>query len=356
MHRRDFLRTSSLAAAVLGAKAASPTPGVAAPAILNKSLELTLASPWKAASGGYPDQAHGFARRLEQTLGGRLKLHLETRPQSAIEALTSGACDLYFGPEHANTAHHQAFGFFAGLPGEGAADPATFEAWLVAGGGQDLWDELSAKFGVKALMAGHTGPAPGLWSTRRIRSLTDISREQIWAEGLARQVIAGIGARAADVGPNGVVDGLARREIIAAEWGNAAQSLAAGFPSVARFCTLGSISAQGSLLALTMKRHVWDRLTPDLQLTLSAAAADEARRSAADWRANDHLLRQALVQTLQIAYVPLPLDVAAAIARVSEAVIADATTRDALSARINTSYKRFMRFPSLRESAKLNSV
>ena len=141
MHRRDFLRTSSLAAAVLGAKAASAAPGLGAPAILNKTLELTFASPWKAASGGYPDQAYGFARRLEQTLGGRLKLHLETRPQSAIEAVGSGASDLYFGPEHANVAHHPAFGYFAGLPGNAAADSAAFEAWLVAGGGLcRLWN------------------------------------------------------------------------------------------------------------------------------------------------------------------------------------------------------------------------
>lgn len=365
MHRRDFLRTSSLAAAVLGTKtaAAAPsigapafgTPGIGAPAILTKTLELTIASPWKPASSGYPDQVFGFARRLEQTLGGRLKLHHILRTGGAIETLNSGASDLYIGPEHANVSHHPAFGFFAGLPGDAAADPQAFEAWLVASGGQDLWDELSGKFGVKALMCGHTGPAPGLWSTRRLRTLSDIKGEQIWVQGLARDVVTAIGARASDLGPNSAVDGLARREIIAAEWGNATHSLAAGFPSVARFCTLSSFSQQGSVLALTVKREVWDRLTHDLQITLSAAAADEARRTAADWRANDEIMRRALTETLQIGFVPLPRDMSTAIAKVSGAVIAEVAAKDGLSARINASYMRFFRLAAAGQ-AKMNSV
>ncbi len=340
MHRRDFLRTSSLAAAVLGAKAANASPGVPSPAIITRTLELTLASPWKAGSSGYPDQTHNFAKRLELALGGRLKLHLQTRPQSAIEAVASGASDLYFGPEHANVAHHPAFAYFAGLPGETSADFATLEMWLTAGAGQELWDELSAKYGVKALMAGHTGPGPGLWSTRPIRALSDIANATVYVEGLAREVVRGLGAQAADLAPDMVASSLARRAIVAAEWGNPAQSLAAGFPSVAKFCTQQSINQQGSVLALTISRPVWDRLTADVQITLSAAAAEECRRACTDFKANDKILRRALSETLQIAFRPLPRDLELAIARVSEAVIADTATFDRISHRINEDYMR----------------
>ena len=340
MHRRDFLRTSSLAAAVLGAKAANASAGVPAPAIITRTLELTLASPWKAGSSGFPDQTHNFAKRLESALGGRLKLHLQTRPQSAIAAVASGASDLYFGPEHANVAHHPAFAYFAGLPGATSADFDTLEMWLTAGAGQEFWDELSAKFGVKALMAGHTGPSPGLWSTRPIRALADIAGAPVYVEGLAREVVRGLGARAVDLAPDLVAGSLARRAIVAAEWGNPAQSLAAGFPSIAKFCTQQSINQQGSVLALTISRPVWDRLTADVQITLSAAAAEECRRACTDFKANDQILRRALSETLQIAYRPLPRDLELGIARVSEAVIADTATFDGISHRINGDYMR----------------
>ena len=263
-----------------------------------------------------------------------------SRPQSAIEAVASGASDLYFGPEHANVAHHPAFAYFAGLPGETSADFATLEMWLTAGAGQELWDELSAKYGVKALMAGHTGPGPGLWSTRPIRALSDIANATVYVEGLAREVVRGLGARAADLAPDMVASSLARRAIVAAEWGNPAQSLAAGFPSVAKFCTQQSINQQGSVLALTISRPVWDRLTADVQITLSAAAAEECRRACTDFKANDKILRRALSETLQIAFRPLPRDLELAIARVSEAVIADTATFDRISHRINEDYMR----------------
>ena len=351
MHRRDFLRTSSLAAAVLGAKAANAPVGVSAPPTITRTLELTLASPWKPGSGGYPDQTHNFAKRLEGALGGRLKLHLETRAQSAIDAVGSGASDLYFGPEHANVVHHPGFAYFAGLPGDTAADQATLEMWLTAGAGQELWDELSGKFGVKALMAGHTGPGPGFWSTRPIRALSDIANTTIYVEGLAREVVRGLGAQAADLAPDQVAGNLARRAIFAAEWGNPAQSLAAGFPSIAKFCTQTSINQQGHVLALTISRPVWDRLTPDVQITLSAAAAEECRRATADCKANDMILRRALSETLQIAFRALPKDLETAISRVSEAVIADSATFDRLSARINDDYVRSLRPHLARRSA-----
>ena len=131
---------------------------------------------------------------------------------------------------------------------------------------------------------------------------------------------------------------------------------AAGFPSVAKFCTLGSFNNQGSVLALTIKREVWNRLTEDVQITLAAAAASEARRSAADWRANEDLMRRALVETLQIAFVPVPDDLIAAINRVAGAVIADVAARDSLSARINASYMRFIRPPVPLARHKMNIV
>lgn len=355
MRRRDFLKSSSLAAAVLGAKAAGAAPGLSSPSILGKTLELRMAIPWRAKSGGYADQAAGLAQRLEAALGGRLKLHLETRVESAIDTVGSDGGDLHFGPVHGNVARHPAFGYFAGLPGKTAAEPAAFEGWLTTGGGQALWDELARPFGIKAMMAGHTGPGPGFWATRKLQSLSQIANQKIYAEGLSREVVTALGATAADLRADDVVDGLARRELLAAEWGNPTQCLAAGFPLVAKFCTIGSITDQGSVLALTINRRVWDRLTADMQATLAAVAADETRRSTADVAANDAIMRRALGETLQISFLPLPLDIDAAIQRVSEAIIADVASRDALSDRIDASYMLFVR-PHRAVRRKVNVV
>src|SRR3990172_7850700 len=47
-------------------------------------------------------------------------------------------------------------------------------AWVEAGGGQALWDELYAPFGVKPFMGGNTGVCMGGWFRRELRSADDL--------------------------------------------------------------------------------------------------------------------------------------------------------------------------------------
>ncbi len=339
MRRRDFLKSSGSAAAVLGAsKATEAAAGIVRPALIGKTIELTLASPWPSSRGGFPDSVARFAHSLQTTYGTRLRLRTDLVASSGLEAVTSGASDIFFGPAQADVAHHPALGYFAGLPGHSGLNPDLLSAWLSQGGGQALWDETSALFGVKSILVGHTGPSPGFWSTRRIRSLADISSEQIYAEGLAREVVKGLGGRPSDCQPGEVTGKLARAEIFAAEWGNPAQSLTAGFPAIAKFCTTSSISRHGSALAITFRKSTWDGFDAELQNAITTAASQEMARSIADARDSDDLLRRALIDALQIDFVPLPPDVSAAIDRISGAIVADVAAKDALSVRINQSY------------------
>ena len=342
MRRRDFLKTSGLAAAALGVgKATEAAADLARPSIVARTVELTVASPWKSGRGGFPESVSNFVQRLQAAAGPRLRLRANILAQDSFDAVTSGAADLYFGPVQASVTHHPAFAYFAGLPGQSSLAPDALAGWLRDGGGQALWDETSALFGVKSILVGHTGPSPGFWSARRIRSLSDISAEQIYAGGLAGEVIKGLGAKPSSAAPSEVTGKLARAEIFAAEWGSASQSLSAGFPAVAKFCTASAITQQGSALALTIRRSNWERFEPGLQNAITATAGQEFNRSLADSRDGDAAMRDALREALQIAFIPLPGDVSAAIDRISGAVVADVATYDGLAGRINQSYLDF---------------
>ena len=48
--------------------------------------------------------------------------------------------------------------------------PSEHVAWIDAGGGQALWDELYAPFGVKPFMGGNTGVCMGGWFRRELKS------------------------------------------------------------------------------------------------------------------------------------------------------------------------------------------
>src|SRR3974377_2357846 len=68
--------------------------------------------------------------------------------------------------------------------------PNEHVAWVDAGGGQALWDELYAPFGVKPFMAGNTGTCMGGWFRREIKSRDDVRGLKLRSLGLGGEASA----------------------------------------------------------------------------------------------------------------------------------------------------------------------
>ena len=357
MDRRSFLKSSAgIAAAMAPAAATASAAGASRAPSLSKSVQdVVLSSPWPDNSGGYADQVFGFGQRLERASDGRLKVHYQTCAGNAQDPTSSGQAGLRFGLAHEYVALNPAFGFFAGLPAGMGLPFDALERWLIAGGGGTLWDEMSAEFGLKMLLAGHTGPSLGLWSARPLTSINDLTGQTIQAGGLADEVIKSLGGSPGRVPSHDLPHALVRGAVRAAEWGNGAQCLAAGLADHVKYCTATGLNCQGSSLTLTVSQHVWNGLGSGLQAVLTATAAAEARRSAAEAEANCAIVRHALHDVKGVQFYALPQDVAAASSRVTEAIVADIAARDRLSARINQSYVR-AKAASLGADMFLNAV
>ena len=210
MDRRDFLKSTGAAAVAAGAAAstqatASDADNPAAPAILSgvRHLMLSSTSPTDLPGSG----AERLALRIGAATAGRVRIEVR---------IGAGDADLTFGSAH--HAAHPAFAYFAGLPfGEGL-DTASLQTWLVAGGGQMLWDELAAAYGFKSLIAGHTGESDGVWAAERLESKSDLADLRIAVSGLAGDVVSAFGATVVGVGPGELKAALADGRVAAAEW------------------------------------------------------------------------------------------------------------------------------------------
>ena len=64
---------------------------------------------------------------------------------------------------------------------------------MLAGGGQQLWDDLAANFDVKAMLAGHTGEQPCFVASRRVSDVGELAGGKVAVSGLARDVVRGFG-------------------------------------------------------------------------------------------------------------------------------------------------------------------
>jgi TRAP-type mannitol/chloroaromatic compound transport system substrate-binding protein len=149
-----------------GTAAVAATGRLTAPAIAQGIKELKLVTDWGSPSE-FPGQA-GSADRLAQSIGamsdGRLKVTVYpagtlVRAFETFDAVSAGVADMYHTDEVYFASKSPAPNFFATVPYGLTADELC--AWVLFGGGQELWDEIDAQFNIKPLMATNTGEQMG---------------------------------------------------------------------------------------------------------------------------------------------------------------------------------------------------
>jgi TRAP-type mannitol/chloroaromatic compound transport system substrate-binding protein len=213
-------------------------------------------------------------------------------------------------------------------------------AWL-ANAGEQLWDDLSAKFNLKSLLAGHTVSSPGLWSIDKLATLNGLAGRRVQSRGLACEVLKGMGAEPIHrTGNDQDYAALTHGTLGAIDLDCLTNGIAGGLSQIAKFCMLGGLTTDGSAVSVTFNRDIWLSLGPKLQNVVRSVAANEFARSTAAATANRQIIQRALAEVHGVTFYSAPSDLANTAARVAEAVVADVAARDQISMRINAEYMK----------------
>jgi TRAP-type mannitol/chloroaromatic compound transport system substrate-binding protein len=343
MDRREFLRTTGAAAAATATAAGAAAqhngsdPEVAAPSVAAGVHELRLAMPWTDGVAGFPDQGRRLSQRIATLSEGRYRIDFVAG--NGFSAVRAGEADLYFGSEHDHLDSHRALSYFAGLPGDRGVPPRRLAAWMLVGGGQALWDDLAGQFGIKAMLAGHSGESRFL-ATRHIGRMGELAGQKVSVTGLARDVVRGFGLEPVTVDAADLALAMARGDILAAEWGGAIASHSLGLAAVAPYAVGASVNRHGSALSLGMRRSLWDGLTASDRTMFETAAAAELQLALAEEETHRRLL---LPEPHARATWLLARELERGIRRVADAVVAQLAASDAHAQRINAGYVAFRR-------------
>lgn len=340
MDRREFLRTTGAAAAAAATTTAATeavASDVAAPAVGKGLKELRLTMSWPDAASGPADQAHRLGQRIAALSEGRYRVAIAHGGGNGLAAVRAGEADLYFASEHDHLDAHRALAYFAGLPGDRGIAPGQLANWLLVGGGQALWDDLAAEFGVKAMLAGHTG-ASIFCARARIDAMSDLQGGKVSVPGLGHDVARGVGLVPVVVSAEDLAGAMGRGDILAAEWGGAITNLSLGLRKVAPFAVGAGINRNGSGLSLGMGRKLWESLSASDQALFESAAAAELQLGLAEEEAH----RQFLAPKPNADTVwPIAEELDRAIRRVADAVVAHVAGSDSRAQRINAGYAVF---------------
>jgi TRAP-type mannitol/chloroaromatic compound transport system substrate-binding protein len=330
MDRRDFLKTTSAAAVAAGAASATAAEA-AAPAILSGSRQLTLASSARDLPGSGADR---LARRIETATDGRYR----------IELASAGAdADLTHGGAWRHAGLNRAFAFFAGLPYSHGLDAAGLQTWLAVGGGAMLWDELAADFGFKPLVAGHTGPSAGVWAAARLEAPSDLAGGQLYAEGLAGDIVRDLGATQAALAPEELRAALADGRLQAAEWLGPLAAVAPDLQPLAQRLYQSGFNRNGLLLSLGVDKRLWDGMSAADRAIFEACAAQEYHLSLTDARAHVLIASQVEAPTKWPVRLPWPSRLAEAFDQAAADAVERIAAIDPASRRIHDSYQAFRR-------------
>ncbi len=361
MDRRNFLISSSAvalgigtaaAAAASAAKAADDAQALASPAIMPTRRALRMVSLWPDAVTGPGDHVRRFARRVEAATDGRWAIEIADETVAgadAFKAVMTGDADLYVGHEHAHRELHPAFSYFAGLPCGTGMHVDQFNVWLVAAGGQELWDDLAAEFNTKSLVIGHSGNTWGLFARQPIRTRADVHRRRIAVDGLAAEVLKAVDAEPVE----GLLDPLSA--LLSEPSLDGVEVYGPAFHTISRETRLRldrgtqtalfpGLNDTGYAITLGVRRGLWDGFAQSERVVLSAVAAEALAEGRAEIttlsRAFDHMTQPAEISGNDWSR-PHWQAIATELARIAETIVADLAGHDEPTRRINASYMAF---------------
>jgi TRAP-type mannitol/chloroaromatic compound transport system substrate-binding protein len=338
MKRREFVTGA------IGAGGAAAASGFPAPAIAQERFEWTMVTTWPAGFPGLGVGAQRFADRVTAMSEGRLTIRVMAAgelvpPFESFDAVVAGTADMMHATPYYWQGNHPGLNFFTSAPYTMLAD--EHDAWMIYGGGQELWDELYDEFGLKGWNSGNTGTQMAGWFPREIQGLDDIRGLSFRTAGLGGEVWRRLGLAVQTMPAGEIFPALQAGTLDAAEWVGPWNDLALGFHRIHRHYYYPSIIEPSAATEVAVNKSRYEALPEDLQLLIEVAARAENNQVTADFNANNLRALETLVSEHDVMVRRLPDDVIEALAETSVEVIAEIAGYDDLSRRIVESMSRF---------------
>jgi TRAP-type mannitol/chloroaromatic compound transport system substrate-binding protein len=219
--------------------------------------------------------------------------------------------------------------------------PGEHVAWVDAGGGQALWDELYAPFGVKPFMGGNTGVCMGGWFRNEIKGKTDVGGMKIRSLGLGGEVYRRLSATPQTTPPAEILTSLQSGVIDAVEFVGPGTDIALGLYRVAPFYYYPGFNKPNGTGECIVSLNAWNGLDNELKSVVAHACAVEANFALAEMERLNTEALAALTGQHRVQLRAFPQDLIAAARGISTEVLNDLGGRSALARKVHDSYVAF---------------
>ena len=333
-------RRGFLAAAAAGA-AASALP---APAIAQGRVRWKMVTTWPRNFPGLGTGAQRVADRIAALTDGRMEVRLYAAGElvpafEAFDAVREGVAEMTHDAAYYWVAKHKSAPFFCTVPG--GLTQQEHMGWIYHGGGQALWDELYAGFGLKAFLAGGTGVQMGGWFQKEITGLDSFKGLKMRIPGLGAEVVNRLGATAVNLPGGEIMPALQSGVIDATEWVGPWNDLAFGFHKVAKFYYGPGFHEPSSALEVIVDKAKFESLPADLRAAVENACMAENGYMLSEFTAANGAAQAVLTGKHGVAIASFPEDVVRAAYAAAAEVAAETASFDDLARRVYESWAGF---------------
>ncbi|MEL6572382.1 MAG: TRAP transporter substrate-binding protein [Pseudomonadota bacterium] len=332
MERRKFLT----GAAVAGAGAT-----LAAPAVAQGTIEMAIVSTWPRDFPGLGLPAQRLAARIQELTNGEIQVTYFAAGErvgafDSFDEVASGNAQAYIAADYYWKGKHPGWAPFTAIPF--GLTYTEIDAWTKFGGGQELWDELAAEFGLKNFAMGNTGVQMGGWFNKEIESADDLKGLKMRIPGLGGDVLAKLGGSPVSLPGGQIYENLVSGAVDATEWVGPFNDYFMKFYEAAKYYYYPGMHEPGSQLALGMNKAFWDGLSDTHKAIIQAACNEENSLTMAETNANNGEYLNRLINDHGVELREFNDDIYASFAEASQEVIEEARDHSDLSKRIFDSH------------------
>jgi TRAP-type mannitol/chloroaromatic compound transport system substrate-binding protein len=272
--------------------------------------------------------------RIKVYGGGELIPALEV-----FDAVSSGTAEIGSGAAYYWAGKSPATQFFTAIPF--GLNAQQMHAWLFAGGGMQLWEEVYARFNVLPFTGGNTGVQMGGWFNREINTVADLRGLKMRMPGLGGSVLNRAGGTAVLTAGAEIYTNLERGVIDATEWIGPYHDYLMGFHEIAKYYYYPGWHEPGSVLEMIVNKNKFEQLPLHLREIVRTASARLTLWMLSEFEAKNAEYLAKIKSETNVEIRRFPPEVLARLREISKDVVQQLVASDPMSRKIYDSLMAF---------------
>jgi len=309
-----------------------------------KSYNWKMVTTWPPNFPIFQEGVERFAKDIATMSQGRLNIKVYAGgelvpPLQSFDAVSQGTVELGHGAGYYWAGKIPAAQFFTAVPF--GMNAQGMNAWLYAGGGIELWQDLYKPHNLIPFPMGNTGVQMGGWFNKKINSVKDLKGLKMRIPGLGGKVLAKAGGTPVLMAGGEIYTALERNTIDATEWVGPYHDERLGLYRAAKYYYYPGWHEPGPTLELIVNLQAWGTLPKDLQKIIEVAAASSNVWMLSQFVAKNLAALQRLTDQYKVKLFPFPDDVIQELHKLTIEVLAEEAQKDMQFKKIYEAYAKF---------------